>query len=37
VFGNLLGTRYWVPAVESFLAKYDVPFQRLDTSATLKQ
>jgi hypothetical protein len=31
VFGDLTGIRYWVPAVESFLAKYDVPFRRLDT------
>jgi len=31
MFGDLMGMRYWVPAVESFLAKYDVPFQRLDS------
>jgi dienelactone hydrolase len=37
VFGDLTGIRYWAPAVESFLAKYNVPFQRLDTSATLKR
>ena len=33
VFGDRAGIRYWVPAVESFLARYGVPFKRLDTSA----
>jgi dienelactone hydrolase len=37
VFGDRAGIRYWVPAVESFLAKYDVPFERLDTSAALSR
>jgi dienelactone hydrolase len=31
VFGELLGVRYWLPAVESFLARHGVPFERLDT------
>ncbi len=35
VFGDRAGIRYWVPAVESFLARYGVPFKRPDTSAAL--
>jgi len=37
VFGDRAGVRYWVPAVESFLARHDVPFKRLDTSAALNR
>src|SRR2546426_115707 len=37
VFGDRAGIRYWVPAVESFLARYGVPFKRLDTSAALSR
>src|SRR5437773_1755362 len=37
VFGDRAGIRYWVPAVESFLARYGVPFKRLDTSASLSR
>jgi len=37
VFGDRAGIRYWVPAVESFLARYGIPFKRLDTSAALSR
>jgi dienelactone hydrolase len=37
VFGDRAGIRYWVPAVESFLARYGVPFKRPDTSAALNR
>jgi len=37
VFGDRAGIRYWVPAVESFLARYGVPFKRPDTSAALSR
>src|SRR5207247_1171888 len=35
--GNRAGIRYWGPAVESFLARYGVPFKRPDTSAALSR
>jgi dienelactone hydrolase len=31
LFGDLVGVRYWLPSVERFLAKHEVPFERLDT------
>ena len=37
VFGDRAGIGYWLPAVESFLARHDVPFKRLDTSAALNR
>jgi len=37
VFGDRAGIRYWAPAVESFLARYGIPFKRLDTSAALSR
>lgn len=37
VFGDRAGIGYWVPAVESFLARYGVPFKRPDTSAALSR
>jgi dienelactone hydrolase len=30
VFSDLVGVRYWLPAVEKFLAKHNIPFERLD-------
>ena len=30
IFSELLGVRYWLPAVEQFLARHKVPFERLD-------
>jgi dienelactone hydrolase len=35
VFGDLVGVRYWLPAVEKFLAKHSIPFERLDRPAPL--
>ena len=35
VFGELLGVRYWLPAVEKFLAKHGIPFERLDRPAPI--
>jgi hypothetical protein len=31
LFGDLVGVRFWLPAVERFLAKNNIPFERLDT------
>lgn len=30
LFGSMLGVRYWLPAVEGFLAKHGVQFERMD-------
>ena len=30
IFSETLGVRYWLPAVEQFLARHGVPFERLD-------
>jgi dienelactone hydrolase len=35
VFGDLVGVRYWLPAVEKFLAKHAIPFERLDRPAPI--
>jgi dienelactone hydrolase len=35
VFSELVGVRYWLPAVEKFLAKHAIPFDRLDRPAPL--
>src|SRR5437870_3923675 len=32
LFGDTLGVRYWLPTVESFLAKHGVAFTRLDSA-----
>ncbi|HEU4350321.1 MAG TPA: prolyl oligopeptidase family serine peptidase [Burkholderiales bacterium] len=32
IFSEVLGVRYWLPAVEHFLAKHGVPFERLDAA-----
>jgi dienelactone hydrolase len=33
LFGDIVGVRYWLPAVEGFLAKHGVPFERLQAPA----
>ena len=35
IFSEILGVRYWLPAVEQFLAKHSVPFERLDAQQPL--
>jgi len=30
IFSEALGVRYWLPAVEQFLGRYGIPFERLD-------
>jgi dienelactone hydrolase len=35
VFAEMVGVRYWLPAVEGFLAKYHVPFKRMDAPKPL--
>ena len=30
IFSESLGVRYWLPAVEQFLSKHGIPFERLD-------
>src|SRR3954467_10931231 len=32
LFGDTLGVRYWLPTVETFLAKHNVQFARLDSA-----
>jgi hypothetical protein len=32
IFSEVLGVRYWLPAVEQFLAKHGIPFERLDAA-----
>ena len=32
IFSEVLGVRYWLPAVEQFLGKYNIPFERLDSA-----
>lgn len=32
IFSEALGVRYWLPAVEQFLGKYNIPFERLDAA-----
>ena len=32
IFSEVLGVRYWLPAVEQFLGKYNIPFERLDAA-----
>lgn len=31
LFGDLVGVRYWLPAVEKFFARHNIPFERLDS------
>ena len=35
LFGELVGVRYWLPAVEKFLAAHKIPFERLDAPAPI--
>jgi dienelactone hydrolase len=35
IFSEVLGVRYWLPAVEQFLGKHGVPFERLDAISPL--
>lgn len=37
LFGDLIGVRHWLPAVERFLTANGVPFDRLDSSDPAKQ
>jgi dienelactone hydrolase len=37
IFSETLGVRYWLPAVEQFLGKHGVPFERLDAQQPLQQ
>jgi dienelactone hydrolase len=37
LFGDTLGVRYWLPTVETFLAKNNIQFARLDSSDTERQ
>jgi dienelactone hydrolase len=32
IFSEVLGVRYWLPAVEHFLGKHNIPFERLDAT-----
>ena len=32
IFSEVLGVRYWLPAVEQVLAKHGIPFERLDAA-----
>jgi dienelactone hydrolase len=36
IFSEVLGVRYWLPAVEHFLAKHNVPFERLDAAQPIQ-
>ena len=35
LFGDLVGVRYWLPAVEKFFAEHSIPFERLDAAQPL--
>ena len=37
IFSETLGVRYWLPAVEQFLGKHGIPFERLDAKDPLQQ
>jgi dienelactone hydrolase len=37
IFGSTLGVRYWLPTVESFLARHNVQFARLDAADPERQ
>jgi dienelactone hydrolase len=36
IFSEVLGVRYWLPAVEHFLGKHGVPFERLDAAQPIQ-
>ena len=35
LFAELVGVRYWLPAVEKFFGEYHIPFERLDAAQPL--
>jgi dienelactone hydrolase len=37
VFGDLVGVRHWLPAVERFLEVHSVPFERMDAADPARQ
>jgi len=37
IFSETLGVSYWLPAVEHFLNKHGIPFERLDATQPLVQ
>ena len=37
IFSETLGVRYWLPAVEQFLSRHNIPFERLDSAEPLQQ
>jgi len=37
LFSDVVGVRYWLPTVERFLARYNLPFERLDAADPVKQ
>jgi dienelactone hydrolase len=36
IFSEVLGVRYWLPAVEQFLGRHNIPFERLDAAQPLQ-
>jgi len=36
IFSETLGVRYWLPAVEQFLGRHNIPFERLDAAEPLQ-
>ena len=36
IFSETLGVRYWLPAVEQFLGKHNIPFERLDAAQPIQ-
>jgi dienelactone hydrolase len=36
IFSEMLGVRYWLPAVEQFLGRHGVPFERLDAAQPIQ-
>jgi dienelactone hydrolase len=36
IFSETLGVRYWLPAVEQFLGKHGIPFERLDAAQPIQ-
>jgi hypothetical protein len=37
LFSDVVGVRYWLPTVERFLARHNVPFERLDAADPVRQ
>ena len=37
MFSDLVGVRYWLPTVERFFARHNLPFERLDATDPVKQ